>query len=187
MRDLEKMKLVELRQMAKDLGVKGWWNLNKTKAIEAIKNSSEEVEAPEQANTNKVEENIPEAQESAPKKNQKRLITYNGKTQTLTTWAKELGMRHQTLYNRIVMKGWDVERAFEKNPKSQKITYNIYDSFDTEFKHGFMVQVADRKGSRKAAERKALNSGMCVFYGINKPKAYLPEEVDEILNGDTSN
>lgn len=109
MRDLEKMKLAELRQMAKELGVKGWWNLNKVKAIQAIQDATEVVE--------EVQEEVQEA----PKKKQKRLITYNGKTQTLTAWARELGIRHQTLYNRIVMKGWDVERAFAKSPKPKTI------------------------------------------------------------------
>jgi hypothetical protein len=55
--------------------------------------------------------------EKPQRKNQKRLIEYNGKTQTLTAWAKELGIRHQTLYNRIVMKGMDVAEAFEKDVK----------------------------------------------------------------------
>ena len=59
------------------------------------------------------EESVSEVKNEAHRKNQKRLIEYNGKTQTLTAWAKELGIRHQTLYNRIVMKGMDPIEAFE--------------------------------------------------------------------------
>ena len=59
------------------------------------------------------EENVSEVKNEAHRKNQKRLIEYNGKTQTLTAWAKELGIRHQTLYNHIVMKGMDPAEAFE--------------------------------------------------------------------------
>lgn len=37
-------------------------------------------------------------------------ITYQGRTQTYTAWARELGMNNETLRNRLV-KGWDIERA----------------------------------------------------------------------------
>lgn len=39
-------------------------------------------------------------------------VTYKGRTQTLSQWAKELGVRRQSLYGRI-KGGWSVERAFE--------------------------------------------------------------------------
>lgn len=39
-----------------------------------------------------------------------RLITYNGKTQTLTAWANELGMDNSLLYYRI--RHWSIEDAF---------------------------------------------------------------------------
>ena len=39
------------------------------------------------------------------------LITYNGKTQTMAQWAKEIGMPYHKLVVRIA-RGWDVERAF---------------------------------------------------------------------------
>jgi transcriptional regulator with PAS, ATPase and Fis domain len=121
MKDLQTMTLADLRQKAKELAVKGWWTLKKTDLIKAIENASvvqEEVEVEVNANTLVEEENVSEvkseAQEVNQKKNQKRLIEYKGKTQTLTAWAKELGIRHQTLYNRIVMKGMDPNEAFEK-------------------------------------------------------------------------
>ena len=117
MKDLQTVTLAELRQMAKDLGIKGWWKLNKTQVLEAIQNAQEDVEPEAQTNTKAVEEDVPEVVQEGQKKNQKRLITYEGKTQTLTAWARELGIRHQTLYNRIVMKGWDVEKAFGKSTK----------------------------------------------------------------------
>lgn len=40
------------------------------------------------------------------------LIEYNGKTQTIAQWARELGMNYQTLRQRIQKYGWSVERAF---------------------------------------------------------------------------
>lgn len=121
---MENLKTKELKAMARDLGVKGWYDMTKAQLIEEI-SKIEDVEiivpdVPEQdvnVNTLNEEENVPEAksddQEHAHKKNKKRLIEYKGKTQTLTAWAKELGIRHQTLYNRIVMKDWEIETAFE--------------------------------------------------------------------------
>src|SRR5262249_5553013 len=43
-------------------------------------------------------------------KQQTRWLTFNGKTQTLMAWAKELGLPPNSLRNRI-NDGWDVERA----------------------------------------------------------------------------
>lgn len=45
-------------------------------------------------------------------------ITYNGKTQTIKEWAKELGINYTTLHKRIRTNGWSVEKAF--NTKIQR-------------------------------------------------------------------
>lgn len=39
------------------------------------------------------------------------LLTYNGKTQTMTQWAEELGLGYCTLQSRINRDGWTVEEA----------------------------------------------------------------------------
>lgn len=39
------------------------------------------------------------------------MITFNGKTQSLGKWAKELGMSESTLKTRIYRLGWSVEDA----------------------------------------------------------------------------
>lgn len=52
-----------------------------------------------------------------------RLITYNGKTQTLSQWAEELGIKYKTLQNRIDKCHWTVEKAFTTDidvPKRNK-------------------------------------------------------------------
>lgn len=117
MKKLNEMTVADLRNMAKELNVKGGWNMTKGQLIKAIEEIAQDVpevvEAEPNVNTPAKEENAPEANQDKSRKNQKRLIEYNGKTQTLTAWAKELGVRHQTLYNRIVMKGMDPAEAFE--------------------------------------------------------------------------
>lgn len=40
-------------------------------------------------------------------------LTYNGRTQTIREWAKELGMPWATLYDRVNRNGWSVEDAIE--------------------------------------------------------------------------
>ncbi len=40
-----------------------------------------------------------------------RRLTYNHKTQTLTAWAREIGVSVQVLHHRIVIKGWPIDIA----------------------------------------------------------------------------
>lgn len=40
-------------------------------------------------------------------------ITYNGRTQTVSEWAEEVGISYFTLYRRL-SRGWDVERTLTK-------------------------------------------------------------------------
>ena len=118
----------ELKEMAKELGIKGWWEMKKADLITAIeeaqKLTSEQLSISSDVNTNEKSENATEAenvaQEHASKKKSKREFTYEGKTQNLSNWAKELGMPVQTLYNRLIMKNWPVEKAFTEPVKKGK-------------------------------------------------------------------
>jgi hypothetical protein len=47
-------------------------------------------------------------------KRNNHLITYNGKTQTLTQWAIELNINSSTLNKRITRSGWSTEDALTK-------------------------------------------------------------------------
>lgn len=42
------------------------------------------------------------------------LIEFNGKSQNIVAWGKELGISANTLYGRIYKLGWSVEKAFTK-------------------------------------------------------------------------
>lgn len=47
-------------------------------------------------------------------------IEYNGKSQNICAWAKELGISANTLYARIYHAGWSVEDAFTTPSKGRK-------------------------------------------------------------------
>lgn len=112
----------QLKEMAKELQISGWWKMKKEELIKALQEKSVEIdqeavdEPKEEVNVNTLteEKDAPQVNVDAPeRKNKQRLIEYKGKTQSLTAWARELGIRHQTLYNRIVMKGMEPAEAFE--------------------------------------------------------------------------
>lgn len=114
----------ELKEMAKALGIKGWWDMKKADLIEAIEKAQKDVEEVVEVNINETKENVSEVisdvPEAEPKKKNKREYTFEGKTQNLSNWAKELGMPVQTLYYRLVMKNWPVEKAFTEPAKRGK-------------------------------------------------------------------
>lgn len=51
-------------------------------------------------------------QEQAVNKRDLHYVTYQGKTQPLSLWAKDLGIPYQTLQSRIHAHGWSIEKAF---------------------------------------------------------------------------
>ena len=58
------------------------------------------------------------------KVNHNIFINYNGKTQTLKTWAKELGINYNTLYGRITRNGLTFEQAIQRDPFNKLYYYN---------------------------------------------------------------
>ena len=63
-------------------------------------------------------------QEQAFNRRENRLITYNGKTQTITEWSKELKIHRNTLYNRI-NSNYSIEKAFTTPVKEKKTEEQI--------------------------------------------------------------
>ena len=41
-----------------------------------------------------------------------KLVTFNGKTMNITQWTKELGMSEHILYERLIILGWPIKKAF---------------------------------------------------------------------------
>lgn len=46
-----------------------------------------------------------------------RKITYKGETKTISDWAREYGMSHETLRYRLDVSGWDIEKALTTEVK----------------------------------------------------------------------
>ena len=54
------------------------------------------------------------------KRTRTRLITFNGKTQSIKAWEQEMGFPRQTLDNRLNKLGWSIERALMTPVKTIK-------------------------------------------------------------------
>jgi len=46
-----------------------------------------------------------------------RKFEYQGKTQSVGAWAREYGLSHGVLWNRLVQLGWSIERALTQAPR----------------------------------------------------------------------
>lgn len=57
---------------------------------------------------------------SNPKEAKDRVITFNGKTQNVADWAKELDMPYYTLYQRLYKLDWSEEKALTKAVRQKR-------------------------------------------------------------------
>ncbi len=117
---MENMTSKELKAMAKELGVKNWWTLKKAELIAEIEAAQKVEETPETTENVADDKNIAEAPEKKSSNKKVDLIEYNGKTQSLSAWARELDMPGQTLYARLRISNWPVEKAFTTPTRKKK-------------------------------------------------------------------
>ena len=54
------------------------------------------------------------------------LITFNGRTQNISSWANEMNIKKSILYKRIVVHGWTTERALT-TPAKPHTTAQLHD------------------------------------------------------------
>lgn len=82
-------------------------------------NDPESTETNINKNTQAESKNATEVNEDDEKPTPKRgaLIEWNGKSQNICAWAKELGISANTLYGRLYKLGWAVDKAFTKGGK----------------------------------------------------------------------
>lgn len=118
--NLNEMKAKELKEMAKQLKVKDWWNLKKEDLIAEIaiaigdkEDEGEDVDVEALAQSAADEETATEPKVKEVKKPSLKIkeLTFDGRTQTIKEWAEELEMPWPTLYDRINRNGWTVEEA----------------------------------------------------------------------------
>lgn len=77
---------------------------------EAIEETIEEFAG--QDSLEEQERDEKQTKEQPKKRGKGKLIEFDGRAMNLNEWAKELGMTRQTLYARLYIQNWDVEKAF---------------------------------------------------------------------------
>lgn len=102
MMNLNGMTSKQLKELGKEYHVKNWWNLSKAALISTL---SEILE--------KKNDLEPEVEKPGIKKPNLKIheLTYDGRTQSIRDWAKELKMPWPTLYDRVNRNGWTTEEA----------------------------------------------------------------------------
>lgn len=79
---------------------------------EAAEESIEEIIGQDSLEDQEADKKKAEKKAAKPKGQRGKQIEWNGKSQNLDAWAKELGMTRQTLYARLYIQNWEVEKAF---------------------------------------------------------------------------
>ena len=126
---LYSMRMQDLELVADKLGIKINKKAAKSKAVEKIleaegKSDDAAIEKMKKTQEKKQQESDKAAEDAVNKPKAEpvnglkpkrgALIEYNGKSQNICAWAKELGKSANTLYGRIYKMGWSVEDAFTK-------------------------------------------------------------------------
>lgn len=104
-----------LLRIAKELKIKGFSTMKKDELMEAISDMIDENEDLVPV----VEELVAQIEAETPVKVKNtatpslgiKELTFNGKTQSITAWAAEVGLQRPALYDRINRHGWSVEEA----------------------------------------------------------------------------
>lgn len=87
-----------------------------TKETESI----EEIVGQDSLEDQEADEKRAEEKPKKKKGQRGKLIEWNGKSQNLDAWAKELGFTRQTLYARLYIQNWEVEKAFTTPARKAK-------------------------------------------------------------------
>ena len=104
-----------LKRIAKELKIKGFSTMKKEDLMDAISTAigeDDEVLATVEEIAEQIAAEAPvKAKTSANPSLGIKELTFNGKTQSITAWAKEVGLQRPALYDRINRHGWSVEDA----------------------------------------------------------------------------
>lgn len=105
MMNLNEMTSKQLKELGKQHGVKNWWNLSKAALISALS------EILNKKNDHEAESENVEIKKLKKPNLKIHELTYDGRTQSIREWAKELEMPWPTLYDRVNRNGWTTEEA----------------------------------------------------------------------------
>lgn len=114
MMNLNEMTSKQLKELGKQHHIKDWWNLSKAALIAALEMVESETTIESEPDTcqPEVSENQSEETATLKKPNLKiQELTFEGKTQSIGAWAKELDIPYPTLYDRVNRNGWTTEEA----------------------------------------------------------------------------
>ena len=104
-----------LKRIAKEIKVKGFSTMKKDELMEAISvavEEDDEVLATAEALAEQIAAETPvKVKTSATPSLGIKELAFNGKTQSITKWAEEVGLQRPALYDRINRHGWSVEEA----------------------------------------------------------------------------
>lgn len=123
MTNLESMKCSDLRIMAREMGIKEYGNKGKGWLIPRIQEVLDKRAAEEAAK--KAAEGAAKVEKKAATEKKARnvnLIEFNGKSQSIGAWARELGIPVATLRARM-RNGWSITKMLTtaSNDKSEKM------------------------------------------------------------------
>ena len=84
-----------------------------------IAEQNEEIAEQKEAEKEAKELILAEEKTASAKPKRGQLIEYNGKSQNICAWAKELGISANTLYGRLYRLNWPIEKAFAGGKKNE--------------------------------------------------------------------
>lgn len=113
MLNMNDIKLKDLKEIAKELKIKGVATMNKDAVMSELAEMMEDEKVAMTVEKLIARIETPRVKGSVKSSLGLRQITFNGKTQSISAWAKEIGISRAALYDRINRHGWTVEEALK--------------------------------------------------------------------------
>lgn len=135
MMNLKEFNLKDLKEVAKMAKVKGFSTMKKEPLIEAltlVMEADEEIAVMIETRLEEIDGERPVKAPTAHPSLGIKELTFNGKTQSITAWAEEIGIARPALYDRINRHGWSVEEALTIPNGQRRKTVKVVEANDCE-------------------------------------------------------